>query len=119
RLALQDFQSGLVVVGEHLREAARSTNVVITLGAEGLLVNAGQGSNYGADRLPAFNSSPRDVAGAGDSFFTCASLALCTGANIWQSTFLGALAAACQVSRVGNTPLTRPDILKEIAILES
>lgn len=119
RLALQDFQSGLVVVGEHLREAARCANVVITLGAEGLLVHAGTDSNYGADRLPAFNNSPRDVAGAGDSFFTCASLALCSGANIWHSTFLGALAAACQVSRVGNTPLTRPDVLKEIATLET
>ena len=57
---------------------------------------------------------PKDVAGAGDSFFTCASMALCVGADIWRSSYLGALAAALQVSRVGNTPLTTSDLMAEI-----
>ena len=69
------------------------------------------------DRLPAFNSSPKDVAGAGDSFFTCASLALCTGADIWRASYLGALAAGCQVSRVGNTPLMLADLAAELSTI--
>jgi rfaE bifunctional protein kinase chain/domain len=114
RLALRDFESGLVMVGQRLQECARATNVVITLGAEGLLLHAPKGDAYRTDRLPAFNSAPKDVAGAGDSFFTCASMALCAGIDVWQGTYLGALAAACQVARVGNVPLTSRDVIAEI-----
>jgi rfaE bifunctional protein kinase chain/domain len=115
RLALQDFESGLVIIAERLKAKANASNVVITLGAEGLLVHAatGEGSDR-TDKLPAFNSSPKDVAGAGDSFFACASLARCCGIDIWRSTYLGALAAACQVSRVGNLPLELNDLITEI-----
>lgn len=114
RLALQDFESGLVVVGHQLRDVSRAQNVVITLGAEGLLVNGKENGNYSDDRLPAFNTAPKDVAGGGNSLFSCASLALRAGVDIWRSAYLGAMAAACQVSRVGNLPLHGTDIEAEI-----
>ena len=114
RLALQDFDSGLAVVAENLRAKARAENLVITLGGEGLLVRATEAGEDRMDRLPAFNSAPKDVAGAGDSFLTCAALALASGADIWRSAYLGSIASACQTARVGNTPLTWNDIQDEI-----
>lgn len=114
RLALHDQNSGLAVVAEALRQKARAENVVITLGSEGLLVHARNTNDWITDQLPTFNSSPRDTAGAGDSFLTCASMALCSGLDIWRSVYLGSIAAACQVSRVGNTPLTQADLLSEL-----
>lgn len=114
RLAIRDFASGLVMVGQQLQQASRAENVVITLGSEGLLLHALKGGEYRTDKLPAFNTSPKDVAGAGDSFFTSSSLALCAGTDIWQSAYLGALAAACQVSRVGNLPVTADELIAEI-----
>ena len=66
--------------------------------------------------LPAFNSAPRDVAGAGDSLLTCASLALAVGADLWQTAYLGSLAAAWQVGRVGNSPLCASQILEELQL---
>jgi sugar/nucleoside kinase (ribokinase family) len=114
RLALRDSNSGLAVIAEALRKKAHAQNVVITLGSEGILVHAQNMSEWATDQLPSFNSSPKDAAGAGDSFLCCASMALCTGANIWQSVYLGSLAAACQVARVGNTPLKPKDLLTEI-----
>jgi rfaE bifunctional protein kinase chain/domain len=114
RLALNDFESGLAVISERLQAKARAENLVITLGAEGMIINVIKDKVFRTDRLPAFNVSPKDVAGAGDSFFTSASMALCVGADIWRSSYLGALAAALQVSRVGNTPLTKSDLLSEI-----
>jgi rfaE bifunctional protein kinase chain/domain len=114
RLALHDFESGLVVIGQRLQEAAQATNVVITLGFEGLLLHAPTDGEYRTDRLPAFNTAPKDVAGAGDSFFTSSSMALCAGVDIWKGTYFGSLAAACQVSRVGNIPLTARDLIAEI-----
>lgn len=115
RLAVRDFDSGLVVLAEKLREKARATNIVLTLGAEGLLVHAARGSEWMTDRLPALNKSPKDSAGAGDSLLIASSMSMAVGADIWQSMYLGSIAAACQVSRVGNMPLSPQDIELELA----
>ena len=114
RLALRDFNSGLAVVAVELKKKATAENVVITLGSEGLLLHARNSVDWMDDRLPGFNSAPKDTAGAGDSFLACASMALCAGADIWQSVYLGSLAAACQVARVGNTPLSTSELIREI-----
>ena len=116
RLALHDSNSGLVVLAEALRNRSQAKNLILTLGAEGILIHADTetASGFLTDRLPAFNPSPRDVAGAGDSFLTCASLALLAGADIWQSAYLGSLAAACQVGRIGNLPLSVAEVEAEI-----
>jgi rfaE bifunctional protein kinase chain/domain len=116
RLAVRDFESGLVVLAEALRQKAQARNVLVTLGGEGLLLHAPHpGSDEPVtDRLPAFNTAPKDVAGAGDSLFTATSMALCAGFDIWRASYIGALAAACQVGRVGNLPVTVSDILAEI-----
>jgi len=56
----------------------------------------------------------KDVAGAGDSFLITASMTLARGGGIWMAAYLGSLAAACQVGRVGNIPLTRNELIAEI-----
>ena len=114
RLALRDFDSGLVVLAEAIRKKARAENVILTLGPEGLLVHASNSEEAFTDRLPAFNTAPKDAAGAGDSFFVSASLALAVGGGIWRSAYLGSIAAACQVGRTGNIPITSADIISEI-----
>jgi rfaE bifunctional protein kinase chain/domain len=114
RLALHDFEGGLVVVAEELQRRASAKHVLITLGREGLLAYAKKDGQFMTDRLPAFNSSPMDPAGAGDSLFAATSMGLASGANFWETTYLGALAAACQVSRVGNVPLTVAELVGEM-----
>jgi sugar/nucleoside kinase (ribokinase family) len=115
RLALRDFDSGLVVLAEKLRAKANAQHVILSLGAEGLLVHApDRDGAWMTDRLPAFNESPKDPSGAGDSLLITAALALAAGGSIWQATYLGAIAAACQVGRVGNVPLTAPEVEAEI-----
>lgn len=116
RLAMRDFSSGLVVLAELLRKKTKTNNIIITLGKEGLLIHANHTDEgeFLTDRIPAMNTAPKDVAGAGDSFLVCCSLAMAVGADIWKSAFLGSIAAACQVGRIGNLPLTQKDIEKEI-----
>jgi rfaE bifunctional protein kinase chain/domain len=118
RLAVRDFSSGLVVLADMLRRKAEAREIILTLGSEGLLVHApdANGDEFVTDRLPTFNSAPKDVVGAGDSLLTCASLALAAGANIWQSAYLGSVAAACQVSRMGNSPLTGKELVTELSL---
>jgi sugar/nucleoside kinase (ribokinase family) len=118
RLATRDFTSGLVVLAEALRQKARAEHVILTLGSEGLLVQVpdAETGQFATDRLAAFNSAPKDVSGAGDSLLAGASMALAVGGSIWQAAYLGAVAAALQVSRVGNSPLTAQDLLTELAL---
>ena len=116
RLAVRDSESGLVVLAEKLRKKSAIRNVIITLAEEGLLIHAETQKNtdWLTDRLPAFNTAPKDVSGAGDSFLACTAMAMAVGADIWKSAYLGSLASACQVGRIGNIPLTPHDLKAEI-----
>jgi rfaE bifunctional protein kinase chain/domain len=116
RLAVHDFESGLVVLAEKLKSKSSARNVIITLDEEGVLIHSEteKKDDWLTDRLPAFNKAPKDVSGAGDSFLTCTSMAMAVGADIWKSSYLGSLAAACQVGRIGNIPLGPRDIEAEI-----
>ena len=116
RLATRDFSSGLVVLAEALRQKAQAEHVILTLGSEGLIVQVPDPGQFATDRLPALNSAPKDNAGAGDSLLACASMALAVGADIWQSAYLGSVAAALQVGRVGNSPLNAQDLITELVM---
>ncbi|QBP77621.1 ADP-heptose synthase [Herbaspirillum huttiense] len=120
RLAVRDNSAGLVMLSEKLRQRSQSSNILLTLGAEGILAHAQSDGEFEwlTDRLPAFNTTPKDTAGAGDSLLTCSSMAMTVGADIWQSMYLGSIAAACQVSRVGNIPLSASDLMQELHDIE-
>jgi len=112
RLATRDSNSGLAHLAQKLCKRARCNSVIVTLASEGLLIHTSSKdkTTWHTDKLPAFNNAPRDVSGGGDSFLTCAALALALENDIWKASYLGSIAAACQVSRVGNIPLTQADL---------
>ncbi|WP_291322047.1 bifunctional ADP-heptose synthase [Desulfonatronospira sp.] len=113
RLATRNSEDGLVVLAEQLRKQARADNVLLKLGEEGLLIHAENQDNWLTDRIGALNSVPKDVAGAGDSMLIAGAMTLAAGGDIWEAAFLGSLAAAVQVGRVGNTPVQRQEIMQE------
>lgn len=41
-------------------------------------------------------------------------MAKIVGASIWESAYLGSIVAAIQVSRVGNVPIKKDELIKEI-----
>jgi len=116
RLAMQDFNSGLVVLADNLKKKAQAQNIFMTLAKEGILIHdeTSETSEWLTDRLPALNTAPVDTMGAGDSLLTCSSMTMAVGCSIWHAAYLGSLAAACQVGRLGNTPLTSDDLEREI-----
>ena len=116
RLSVRNSDAGLVVLAEDVRRQAKATNVFLKLGEEGLLIHA-QGLNrehWLTDRLDALNTMPQDVAGAGDSMLIASALAIASGGNIWAAAYLGSLAAAIQVGRIGNTPIRAEELIKEL-----
>ncbi len=116
RLAVGDATAGLVILAEKLAAKSGSRYSLITLGGEGVFVHCPDAPSHKiiTDILPAMNHAPKDVAGAGDSMLTSSSMALTVGANVWEAAFIGSIAAACQVARVGNRPLSAMEILQEI-----
>lgn len=116
RIAMKNQSDGLVVLAENLRKATLAKNVLLKLGEEGLLVqSSGDSREFEilTDQIPALNTNPLDVSGAGDSLLVVASLAMSLGANIWEMGIIGSLAAAVQVSRIGNIPIRREEILSK------
>ena len=116
RLASHDQDSGLIILAEKLKSKSNSENIILTLGAEGLVVHADKKNDksWMTDKLPAFCNNPVDVAGAGDSLLISSSLALCSKASIWEAALIGAIAASCQVSKVGNRPLNKEEIINQL-----
>lgn len=116
RIALHDYNSGLVVLAEKLRKKSQASNVYLTLGSEGVLVHAelSESNRWLTDRLAALNTAPKDIAGAGDSMLASSALLMAAGGDVWQGVLVGSITAACQVGRVGNTPVSSADLLEEI-----
>jgi rfaE bifunctional protein kinase chain/domain len=116
RISTRNREDGLVVLTEQLRIQAKAKNILLKLGEEGILINATnlEVENWLTDRVGALNSSPKDVAGAGDSLLITSTLTLVSGGSIWEAAALGSIAAAVQVSRVGNTPMLAKELLKEL-----
>ena len=114
RLSLNDFESGLVILSEKLSKKTSAKYIFTTLGAEGVMIYNNHQDKLLTDNIKALATTVKDVSGAGDSLLTCSSLALAVGANIWQSAYLGSFAAAIQVSRVGNIPIKKEEILEKL-----
>jgi len=117
RISTHNHEDGLVVLAEALRRQAKAQNLMLKLGAEGVLVHAAvmRDDRWLTDRLPAFATGSRDSAGAGDSMLAASSLAMARGATVWQAAYVGSTAAACQVSRLGNVPIRTEELLSAFA----
>ena len=107
RQTVQNNQDGLIQVSESLGDNLGAKHVFVTLGEDGVLIRSKNDKNawWDTDDLPALNSNPKDVAGAGDAMLTASALSLCCDATIWQAAFIGSVASAIQVSQIGNTPI--------------
>ena len=105
RLAMNDFKSGLQNVANNLSAKTDARMLFVKLGAEGMLaIESGQPP--ATHSFSAMNLNPLDVAGAGDAMLAMAAMAMAVGATVWECAYLGSIASAIQVSRVGNVPLT-------------
>ncbi len=117
RISTRNHEDGLVVLAEALRGMAEAKYVLLKMGEEGLLVHAvaQNGTDILTDQVPALNSHPKDVAGAGDSLLVASAMSRACGADIREAACMGSLAAAIQVGRVGNRPLQASEMARELS----
>ena len=116
RISTRNHEDGLVVLAEQLLQTSGAKNILLKIGAEGVFIHSQPTGNGTEDKIAALNSAPQDVAGAGDSLLIASAMALASGSNIWESACIGSIAAAVQVSRIGNTPLKARDVINALQI---
>ncbi|WP_077339321.1 PfkB family carbohydrate kinase [Pseudocolwellia agarivorans] len=117
RVALNNTRDGLVVLADKLHQKMQCPNIIVTLADEGALLHRTEKSevhHWNNDKIPALASNPIDPAGAGDCMLAATAMALVSGGDLWLSALIGSVAAACQVSRVGNTPLEFKELMQAL-----
>lgn len=117
RIELKDEVSGLVVLAEKLRKKLNCTNLILKLGADGVLihgVDAEKGGFLETDQIKALNGNPRNISGAGDSLLAGAALSLACNSNIYQSSYVGIMVAAIHVANSGNLPVRKTELIQLI-----
>ena len=117
RVALHNYDDGLVVLADKLMKKTSSENILLKLGPDGLIAQCQSETSNAphTEKLDALNSNPKDVSGAGDSMLATASLAMISGANLWEASLLGNIAAFLQVGRLGNVPIQSEEILEIVS----
>jgi len=118
RISINNNNDGLIVLADKILNKSNAKNLIMTLGPDGILINQNINNDNKdprtVDRISAMNQYPIDVSGSGDSLLIVASMALASGASIWEASYLGSLAAAIQVSRIGNVPIRSNEIINLI-----
>ena len=122
RMSLWDMEGGLTDIGIRLLEATANKDLIIKLGENGLVIFNGLWENgvladARTEYLASFAGEVHDPMGAGDALLAACSLALAAGANIFEASILGNVAAAVEVLRVGNVPVTRHQLESRLTAL--
>ena len=111
-MALQDNESGLESISMQLIEITQTKNLIMKLGADGLI--AYQKLSSGEiirQSFPALSANPIDVAGAGDALLALLAVSLCCNDNLMLAASLGSCASAISVENLGNRPIDSSSLI--------
>jgi len=115
RIALSNQDDGIEYVANSLMEKTHCRNVIVKLGAEGLIVYSKDISSSFIHRqhFPSLSATPVDVTGAGDSLLAAVAVGITKGMSLVEAAALGCCVAAVAVQRVGNIQVC-PDDLSDL-----
>ena len=100
-------------------ERPNTRNLVMKLGSEGFVAYQSEVDGFiNRQHFPALNTSPVDVAGAGDSLLAALSVGLCSGASLMRSSAIGAAMASIAVQSIGNNPVYRHQLYETLNKME-
>lgn len=123
------YDQSLPLVAWRLLAETRSRAALISLGADGVIAfdrlaapvnqEAGFASHVRGEHVPALSGHAVDALGCGDSMLAAATLTRCAGGSLLAAAFIGSVAAALQVQRLGNTVVSATDLRQGLARLHS
>jgi rfaE bifunctional protein kinase chain/domain len=97
-------------VCRNLASILQCSNIIITMGKDGLLVL----SNGNISHIPALAKDVYDVTGAGDVMTAVLSMALVNGYDILTACEIGTIAASIKVSKIGTYSVSSRELINEI-----
>lgn len=115
------FAAGISIVDERTLDLA-AKKLLKELNCRGILITRGEnGMSYfgcGGDyfHIPAMAREVFDVTGAGDTVISVFSLAMVSGADMFEAAYIGNLAAGIVVGKVGTATVTTREIIHEVEI---
>lgn len=125
RDAYRQFDEGLPAVTWRLLRETRSRAALVSLGADGLIAferlpeadrnESSWERRVRGEHVPALAPAAVDPLGCGDALLATATLALAAGAPLIAAAFLGSVAAAVEVQRLGNVPVSAMDVRQGVA----
>ena len=115
RIALSNQDDGIEYIANSLMEKTHCRNMIVKLGAEGLIVYSKDISSSFIHRqhFPSLSATPVDVTGAGDSLLAAVAVGLTKGLSLIEAAALGCCVSAVAVQRVGNIQVC-PDDLSDL-----
>ena len=117
RVSLKNYDDGLVIIAEKLRKITNNEHLILTLGKDGIVIQTKNSkknskSNFETEKISSLIQQAKDAAGAGDALLVSVSLALASKKfNIYEASLIGSIASAIQISKLGNVPLNKREIL--------
>ncbi|MCK4659944.1 MAG: adenylyltransferase/cytidyltransferase family protein [Phycisphaerae bacterium] len=120
RSMLHDFEHGLAPVAWNLLNETQARHLLVTLDKKGLVAFerrsqnprvADWGGRLKSEHLPSFADRTVDRLGCGDALLTASTLALAVGGGLNSAAYLGNIAAAIEIARLGNIPV-EADVLR-------
>jgi len=122
RFSLGDQDSVIRPLALRLFQAAKCKNLILKLGARGLIAyrrtDKGTEDTRSFFIVDSFAENVRDPVGSGDALLAYSSLVEMTTGNTVISAILGAFAAACECEYDGNFPVTPQDMHRKIDEIE-
>lgn len=110
RIALGDKDSGLEKIGNKLLARTDCAGLLLTLGPHGFVAYDNRGPVVQSEAFPALDPNPVDVTGAGDALLSAVAVAMASGWPLMRAATLGTCVAALAVGRLGNIPITGPEV---------
>lgn len=123
RLELKTLTGMSVDTGEELEKAAihlknltNCQHLLVTLGAEGMLLLAGDDR---CTMIPARKKEVFDVSGAGDTSIAYLVASMCSGNSLEDSVYVANIASGIKVTQMGTSPVFLHEVLAEMTAKQS
>ena len=114
RFSLADQDSSISVLTRELIKQIKPKNLILKLGARGIVSVSNKGKKESAFSLPSFANQVVDSTGTGDALLSYATLSMFATKSLVISSILGSLAAACECEVDGNINITTEHIISKI-----
>lgn len=111
-------ENSLLKAGIDLLNLTQAQQILITRGEEGMSLFEKVDQDVNMKHIPAFNRTDVfDVTGAGDTVVAALTLGLCVGADFFDASILGNLAASIVVRHFGTATTTSEEMKETLKVL--